>query len=66
MTCEDCHSFSVCLTIATFSKNLLFSTNLDINQVRPVLVSTLAANCSLYVNGAKVEQDRKSRAAGPD
>lgn len=66
MTCERCHSFTVCSTVAQFSRQLIFSTNIDINQVRPVLVSALAANCSLYVDKAQMERDRKTKAAGTD
>ena len=66
MTCEDCHSFSVCLTVATFSRQLLFSTNIDINKVRPVLISTLAKNCDLYFDRGRADRDKKAMAAGPD
>lgn len=66
MTCENCHSFTFCTTLANFCRQLLFSTNIDVSQVRPVLVSALAANCDLFIDKKKVERDRKSQAAGPD
>lgn len=66
MGCERCHSFTVCSTVAQFSRQLIFSSNIDINQVRPILVAALAANCSLYVDRAQMERDRKTRAAGSD
>lgn len=66
MTCENCHSFSVCSTLAQFCRQLLFSTNLNVNMVRPVLIQALAANCDLYVDKKQLERDRKSIAAGPD
>jgi hypothetical protein len=66
MTCENCHSFMVCNTIAQFSRQLLFSTNIHIHVVRPVLVSLLAENCELYLDKGKISLDRKTKAAGPD
>lgn len=66
ITCENCHSFKICSTLSQFCRQLLFSTNINVNEVRPVLVSALAANCELFVDQRKFERDRKSMAAGPD